>query len=192
MPVLILLELFFIVNVMVKVLLSFGSNLGDRVGQIQESIQYLQHHPQIENMRVSSYYETEPLYYKEQPWFINCVAELYTSLTAYQLLDCCQLLEKLFKKDTLIPNGPRTLDIDILMYGDQTLVSERLHVPHPRMFERNFVMVPLLELATNCNVMKQIQKSAFPTCFGGINLYPDLKYAVDYKVPTHYIASTVA
>jgi 2-amino-4-hydroxy-6-hydroxymethyldihydropteridine diphosphokinase len=165
---------------MIKVFLSFGSNVGNRIGQIQEAIDYFNYHPQIDRVRQSSYYETEPLYYKDQAWFINCVIELYTSLSASQLLDCCQFLERLFKKNKQVHNGPRTLDIDILTYGSQTIDAEDLKIPHPCMFERKFVLVPLLELATELNAIEYVQKMNFNSCSEAVKLY-----ACPYQTSNH-------
>ena len=96
---------------------------------------------------VSPVYETEPRGLREQPWFLNMVVEAETSLFPLQLLTRIEQIEKQFGRRRVIPNGPRTLDIDILLYGRAVIRSERLVVPHPRYSERRFVLAPLHDLA---------------------------------------------
>lgn len=132
---------------MYRVFLSLGSNVGDSKDTLEKAIIYLQTHTCIQNVVISSFYKTEPVGYQDQNWFINCVVGCMTRLDPHHLLDYCQQIETLFKKNTPFRNGPRTLDIDILTYENRYLKSDRLQLPHPRMLERAFVMVPLLELA---------------------------------------------
>jgi 2-amino-4-hydroxy-6-hydroxymethyldihydropteridine diphosphokinase len=97
----------------------------------------------------SSLYSTEPIGYAEQPRFVNAVAALETEAGAQQLLDALMQIEKVFGRDraNAVPNGPRTLDLDILLYGDCVIDEPGLHVPHPRLAERAFVLAPLNEIA---------------------------------------------
>lgn len=102
---------------------------------------------QVVVRRLSSVYETEPVGLRTQPWFLNMVAEAQTALFPIQLLDRLQNIEIRLGRRRMIPQGPRTIDIDILLYGDFRIKSRRLTVPHPRLSERRFVLEPLAELA---------------------------------------------
>jgi 2-amino-4-hydroxy-6-hydroxymethyldihydropteridine diphosphokinase len=98
-------------------------------------------------LRTSSIYETEPVENREQAWFLNCVAEVSTTLQPLALLRRLQRIEHQLGRERTVPKGPRTLDIDILLYGDTVLETEELRLPHPRMLERRFVLEPLCEIA---------------------------------------------
>ncbi len=127
--------------------LSLGSNLGDRRQNLERAIGELAE-AGVEVKRVSSLYETEPVGMRAQPWFLNQVVEAETELFPMQLLDRLQAIERGLGRQRLTPQGPRTIDIDILLYGRFRIQSERLTVPHPRMNERRFVLEPLAELTT--------------------------------------------
>ncbi|MSO20017.1 MAG: 2-amino-4-hydroxy-6-hydroxymethyldihydropteridine diphosphokinase [Acidobacteria bacterium] len=130
--------------------LSLGSNVGDRMGNLLAALKRIGRTTHSQS-RTSSVFETEPVDHLDQPWFLNCVAEISTTLSPAELLHQLQKIElQLGRERTvppLIPKGPRTLDIDILLYGDLILQSEELTIPHPRMMERRFVLQPLCELA---------------------------------------------
>lgn len=96
---------------------------------------------------VSSYINTAPVGYTEQPDFLNAVVEVITTLTAHDLLEVCGDIEKKLKRERFIHWGPRTIDLDILLFGDLILEDETLIIPHPRMLEREFVLKPLNEIA---------------------------------------------
>lgn len=130
-----------------KVYLGLGSNIGESRKNIESALLLLEKKVKILNK--SSYYETEPVGFKDQPWFLNLVVECQTDLTPNELLDYTQSIERQMKRVKTILNGPRIIDIDILLYDDIEIESERLTVPHPRMRERAFVMVPLFELSPN-------------------------------------------
>lgn len=106
----------------------------------------LAEHECIRNVECSSFYKTEPVGGIEQDWFVNSVARLETTLTARELLEICLQIERELKRVRKERWGPRTLDIDILMFGDESIDEEDLQVPHPRIEERAFVLAPLLEL----------------------------------------------
>ena len=129
--------------------LGLGSNLGDREKTITDAICALQ--PQVEVTAISSIYRTAPVGYADQPDFLNACVEGRTALSPRELLAFLKDIERNADRTPSFRNGPRTLDIDILLYapdGDQmTLASEDLTIPHPRMHERAFVLVPLTELA---------------------------------------------
>jgi 2-amino-4-hydroxy-6-hydroxymethyldihydropteridine diphosphokinase len=126
--------------------LSLGSNVGDRAKNLHGAIAALPA-AGVHVRRVSSIYETEPVDYLEQAWFLNCVVEVETALPPVQLLHALRDIESRMGSKKLIPKGPRLIDIDILLYGDQTIDNPELQVPHPRMRLRRFVLVPLSEIA---------------------------------------------
>ncbi|RXZ79310.1 2-amino-4-hydroxy-6-hydroxymethyldihydropteridine diphosphokinase [Paenibacillaceae bacterium] len=126
--------------------IALGSNLGDRQGLLEQALQRLDAHPLIHIGQVSSLYETEPVGYMDQPSFLNMAAALRTELPALELLDVMLQVENELGRVREIPNGPRTIDLDLLYYEGVTLETERLTLPHPRMLERAFVLVPLCEL----------------------------------------------
>lgn len=131
----------------VRTYLGLGSNLGDRLGFLRGAIGDLQRHPYIQLAAIASVYETEPVGYTAQGKFLNTVAAVDTTLAAEALLDVTQAIEKKWQRERTVRWGPRTLDIDILLYGTGTVQTERLTVPHPRMKERGFALLPLAELA---------------------------------------------
>ena len=128
------------------VYLSLGSNLGDRREHLRRALAALQA-AGVAVRRVSAVYETEPVGARAQPWFLNLVAETQTEMLPLQLLDCMQGIEIRLGRRRLCAQGPRTIDIDLLLYGDFRVQAGRLTVPHPRLAERRFVLEPLCELA---------------------------------------------
>jgi len=132
-----------------KAYLSLGSNLGDRFDMLQDAVRMLQKLENIEVTRVSSVYETEPVGYTEQATFLNIVVEVVSELSAEKLLSICLETEHTLGRIREFRWGPRCIDLDILLYNDENIVSENLTVPHPRMHERGFVLIPLIELAPN-------------------------------------------
>jgi 2-amino-4-hydroxy-6-hydroxymethyldihydropteridine diphosphokinase len=127
--------------------LSLGSNIGDREAMLQAALDRL-HSSDLMVRRVSSVYETEPVDFKEQRFFLNLVAEMETELFPMMLLTRIQKVEfALGRRRTGQAKGPRTIDIDILLYGSARVHSGRLEIPHPRMHERRFVLAPMAELA---------------------------------------------
>lgn len=97
--------------------------------------------------RVSSFYETEPVDLREQPWFLNCAVEAETEIPPLDLLRAIVGIESRMGSKKLVPKGPRLIDLDILLYGEETINTPELQVPHPRMLLRKFVLVPLAEIA---------------------------------------------
>ena len=128
------------------VFLSLGSNVGDREKSLRAAIAAL---PElgVQIKKVSSIYETEPVDLLEQPWFLNCVVEGETMEPPAALLKKLRELEKRMGSKKLMPRGPRLIDLDILVYDQQTIDSPALQVPHPRMTLRRFVLTPLAEIA---------------------------------------------
>lgn len=126
--------------------LSLGSNLGNRGENLRLACQQLEGDG-IRLRRLSSIYETEPVDFVEQDCFLNCVAEIETDLAPLALLERLQQIENCLGRRRERPKGPRTLDIDILLYGDGSFRNESLLLPHPRMLQRRFMLEPLREIA---------------------------------------------
>jgi 2-amino-4-hydroxy-6-hydroxymethyldihydropteridine diphosphokinase len=126
--------------------LSLGSNIGDRAGNIARAIAALASH-RVRVTRESSLYETEPVDVREQDWFLNCVVEAQTDLTPGELMDALLDIERALGRERLAPKGPRLIDMDILLFGSSVVRAAGLQIPHPRMAERRFVLVPFNEIA---------------------------------------------
>jgi 2-amino-4-hydroxy-6-hydroxymethyldihydropteridine diphosphokinase len=127
------------------VYLALGSNLGDRQKHLADALQYLR--KALSLARVSSIYETEPVGYLDQPAFLNLVCQGTTNLSPLELLKFVKDAEVHLGREPTFRNGPRVIDIDILLYDDLCMQEEQLTIPHPRMAERAFVLVPLVEIA---------------------------------------------
>jgi 2-amino-4-hydroxy-6-hydroxymethyldihydropteridine diphosphokinase len=125
--------------------LSLGSNVGDREKNLRRAIARLE--PFGRPLKVSSIYETEPVEFAHQAWFLNCVVELETSFSASDLLEGLLGIEKAMGRERRVKKGPRNIDIDILLFGDAVVESAVLTVPHPHMHRRRFVLEPLAEIA---------------------------------------------
>ncbi|GAB6179158.1 2-amino-4-hydroxy-6-hydroxymethyldihydropteridine diphosphokinase [Desulfotomaculum defluvii] len=126
--------------------IGLGSNMGNRKAYIQNALEKLSQSPNIRLLRVASLYESAPWGYLNQEWFINTVAEVETILSPDKLLQVLFHIEKSLERTRDIKWGPRTVDLDILLYDQETINLPQLNVPHPRMHERAFVLVPLAEL----------------------------------------------
>lgn len=131
---------------MKKVYLALGSNLGNREEHLQKCIDAL-NGPDFHVLRASSVYETAPQDLVDQPWFLNLVLECETELFPMQLLKRIQKMERQFGRQRVLDKGPRTIDVDILLFGSFVINRPLLEVPHPRMTERRFVLEPLAELS---------------------------------------------
>ncbi len=129
----------------VKVYLGLGSNLGDRMSNLASAVERLSR--KITIKKISSVYETEPVYYKEQPLYLNAVLSAVTELDPFELLNFVKSIESDLGRQPSFRNAPRTIDIDILFYGDQVAETPEITIPHPRIAERAFVLVPLAEIA---------------------------------------------
>ena len=126
--------------------LSLGSNVGDREQNLREAIHRLQALGRI--TEVSSFYETEPVEFAEQPWFVNCAVALETSQSASQLMTGVLEIERDIGRQRVQKKGPRIIDIDILLFGDEIVNTPDLTIPHPSMAGRRFVLEPLAEIAS--------------------------------------------
>jgi len=129
------------------VLIGFGSNQGDSVQICLAAIERLRSHPHIRVIETSSLYHTKPQMLAGQPWFINGVVLCETDLSVEDLFNTIQHIEQDFGRDRQIRWGPRTLDLDLLTFGDHQINLPSLTIPHPRLHERRFVLIPLLEVA---------------------------------------------
>lgn len=135
-----------------RVYLSLGGNLGDPAKSMGAALRLLDSNAQTKLVAVSSLYRTPPWGKLDQPDFLNAAAELSTSLEPHALLDLCLETEKQLKRVREERWGPRLVDLDILVFGDRTIHDAGLDVPHPRMLERAFVLVPLSEIAPGFSV----------------------------------------
>ncbi|MFZ3591056.1 2-amino-4-hydroxy-6-hydroxymethyldihydropteridine diphosphokinase [Bacillus sp. DJP31] len=129
-----------------RVFIGIGSNIQERVYYLEESIKALVKNERIKILNYSSIYETEPVGFTEQDSFLNMVIEISTSMSPHELLSVIQNIELVLGRNREMKWGPRTLDLDILLYNQENIIAEDLIVPHPRMHERAFVIVPLFEI----------------------------------------------
>ena len=160
-----------------KVYLSIGSNLGDRESNIASGIAMLDNQDHIVNIRSSSFYKTEPLFNENQPYFLNIVVEISTTLSPFNLLDKIKEIEIFLGRDRIRKkNQPRTIDIDIIIFGDTFISTEELEIPHPGSIFRKFVLKPLSEL---------IPDEIFPKT--GIKVVDLLEKCPDTSVVEKYI-----
>lgn len=134
--------------------LALGSNLGDRFQNLKNAVQMLNNEHAIEVVNASSIYETDPVGYENQDPFLNMVVQVVTGLSPEDLLKLCLKIENELGRIREIKWGPRTLDLDILMYNQENIETEDLIVPHPRMHQRAFVLIPLLEVDHHIHVPK--------------------------------------
>jgi 2-amino-4-hydroxy-6-hydroxymethyldihydropteridine diphosphokinase len=132
---------------LVRCYLGLGSNVDDRVGMIAKAVSCLTSQGDIVLSKMSCLYLTEPWGYKEQDDFVNAVAQVETHLGPQELLTRVKAVEKTLGRREGPRWGPRVIDIDILLYGDAVVESDRLSIPHPRICERGFVLAPLVEIA---------------------------------------------
>lgn len=141
-------------SAMPRAYVALGSNLGDREATIRAAVQILAAEPGIELVALSRLVDTAPVGVVDQPRFLNGAAALDTELSAHDLLATLLDVERRFgrSREGAVPNGPRTLDLDLLLYGDAQIDEAGLTVPHPRMHERGFVLGPLAEIAPRLEV----------------------------------------
>jgi 2-amino-4-hydroxy-6-hydroxymethyldihydropteridine diphosphokinase len=149
---------------MTKAYILAGTNLGDREANLIFALDSLARGGVI--LKTSSRYETEPVGFLDQPWFLNQAIELETNLGPHVLLVFCQEIEASCGRIRTFPNAPRTLDLDILLYGDLLVSEEKLVIPHPRLQERRFVLEPLAQIAPEVvhPVLKKSIRSLLETC----------------------------
>ncbi|MDE3282834.1 MULTISPECIES: 2-amino-4-hydroxy-6-hydroxymethyldihydropteridine diphosphokinase [Lacticaseibacillus] len=133
--------------------IGIGSNLGDSLQTVKAAVDVIDADPQIEVTGSSSWYDTSPVGYEAQANFVNGVIKIKTSYTPIELLNALNQIEKRFKRKRTIHWGPRTLDLDIELYDEETIRTSRLEIPHHEMFNRLFVLKPLEEVFDGNNEM---------------------------------------
>jgi 2-amino-4-hydroxy-6-hydroxymethyldihydropteridine diphosphokinase len=134
--------------------IAFGSNIGNRFDNLKEAIQKIGRFPEVEVVNTSSIYETDPVGYENQEQFLNMAIQVSTALNPFELLDACHEIELNLGRKRDIRWGPRTIDLDILLFNHENIETEKLIVPHPRMHERAFVLIPLLEIDSSIRLPK--------------------------------------
>jgi 2-amino-4-hydroxy-6-hydroxymethyldihydropteridine diphosphokinase len=149
-----------------KAYIALGSNMGDRLDYLKKAILHLESHEDITVVNTSSIYETDPVGYTNQDQFLNMAIEVMTSLKPFELLDVCLNIEEQLGRKREMRWGPRTLDLDILVYNQENIETEKLTLPHPRMSERAFVILPLLEI--DPNIMLPTMKEPLKSCLQSI------------------------
>ncbi len=132
---------------MAEAYIAFGSNIGDRKKNIETALEYLKQKVTI--LKVSNLYETKPMYVEGQNWFLNGAVKIETELTPKELLVFLKKIEQQLGRKQVERNGPRIIDLDILFFDNQVIDDWNLQIPHPKIEERAFVLVPLNEIATN-------------------------------------------
>ena len=125
--------------------LGLGSNLGDAAFNIRSGLEMIRRH--AVDMRISSLYRSVPMGFGSQPHFLNVVCRIWTRLSPFELLHAAKAIEAGLSRHRTFPNAPRTLDIDVLLYGSRSIQTRVLTLPHPEMLKRPFVIIPLAELA---------------------------------------------
>ena len=160
---------------LIKTIISLGSNIGDSQKNIDNCIKSLEESENIEIIKTSSMYKTSPMYNLDQNDFVNCVIEVLTSFSPLELLEYSQSVEKKMGRELFTEsNQPRKIDIDILTYGDEKIEDRKLKVPHPKISDRKFVLVPLIEINPNfivpgfslnvSEMLKKIEKNNDKVC----------------------------
>ena len=139
-----------------KAYLGLGTNMGDRENYLKSAINLLNDNENIIVNNKSKIYETKAWGYTKQDDFLNICIEIKTSFNEYELLKICQEIELKLNRERIIRWGPRTIDIDILFFNDITLDDEKLYIPHPRISERAFVLIPLMDINQNLSIKGKV------------------------------------
>lgn len=164
---------------------NISSNSNTREENIATAIRLLSEHSSISIVKVSSLYETEPVGLKDQPSFLNAVIAITTDLPPLELLDACLGIEQKMGRVREVRWGPRNIDIDLLLYHDEEITAATLELPHPRMPERKFVLIPLAEVAGNTLVYNGKTAADLLAATGDdskVNLYGNIKVSWQAKV----------
>ena len=158
---------------MTDVYLSLGSNIGKRDENLRKALLYLGDMPHTTLKKISKIYETQPVDFTEQALFLNMAAHIQTKLNSYELLSKLQMIEQNMGRLKSKRFGPRIIDIDILLYGTTMCDSFELTIPHPRMFDRAFVLVPLLEICGDMDksLKKQVVDALKIVTGSGVELW---------------------
>ena len=176
------------------VYLGLGANLGDRQGNLVQAIQSIRASASVES--IASFYETKPVGYLEQPDFLNTTCQITTDLSSLELLHFLKQIERQMGRQASFRNAPRPIDIDILLYDDLVLDTPELVIPHPRMTERAFVLVPLAEIAPTVihptshlsisELLQRVDQSGIRGLYGG--LYDYLTKDIQESVPSIHVS----
>lgn len=156
------------------VYLSIGTNIGEREQNLQDAVRLLMQHKEVKVTRISSIYETAAVGFTDQADFLNIAVALETSLSSADMLSVCQEIENDLGRVREFRWGPRIIDLDILLYNNENIETENLLVPHPRMYERAFVLVPLQEIVSpKCDMLESVQNAllAFDMEKEGVKLW---------------------
>ncbi len=153
---------------MSTVYIGLGSNLGNKKENIQKALDLLNNTEGILILKISSLYETEPVGYEDQDWFINAVAQIETSISPQEILKIFKEIEAQIGREESIRWGPRKIDLDILFYDQLIYKSSDLEIPHPRLHERAFVLVPLAEI--NKELIHPIYNKSISALISGLNI----------------------
>jgi len=157
------------------VYLGLGTNLGDREENLKQAIDLIKDFSKTNLLEISKVYETEPWGYNKQDSFLNLCLKLETGLSPQELLENCQLVEAKLKRKRLVKWGPRTIDVDILLYGDLDMQTDDLIIPHPRIVERAFVLIPLADLDEDLIIGgKSINNLIVEQSTDGVELYKEV------------------
>lgn len=160
---------------MKKAYLGIGTNIGNRLNNINDAVIALTHLPETQVTKISSVYETEPWGYTEQDNFLNACVEVETNLSPKALLGACLGIEAVFGRERPFKNAPRILDVDLLLYENVTMSEHELTLPHPRIQERAFVLVPLKDVLETLQLNDVNFKKAYENCDKtGVNKYSDM------------------
>ncbi|MGO4111325.1 2-amino-4-hydroxy-6-hydroxymethyldihydropteridine diphosphokinase [Paenibacillus sp. YAF4_2] len=143
-------------NTIAQAYIALGSNLGDREELLRQAVERLKQQSGVQIVKVSGIYETDPVGYTDQPAFLNMAVSVKTSLSPNELLHALFDAEQLLGRIRDIRWGPRTIDLDLLLYGDVTMDDEELTLPHPRMMERAFVLVPLRDVIDSSHPLQDL------------------------------------
>lgn len=154
---------------MSTVLIGIGSNMGDRLNNLDTAVNAVSLLPMTSRVACSRIYETAPVGYLDQPYFLNLVLKAETTLSPQAMLGCCLGIEAAMGRVRNIKDGPRVIDLDLLVYNGYSCCTQELTLPHPRILERAFVLVPLLDLYPARNVPMVKMPSKIPN--DGIQLY---------------------
>ncbi len=136
-------------KIMSNAFIALGTNIEPREEHFNQAIESLKTYSSIHIVQMSSIYETKPVGYTEQADFLNMVVQVQTDFTPFELLDICQQIEQQLGRKRTIRFGPRSIDLDVLLFNNNTIDTETLTIPHPRMHERAFVLIPLQEIEPN-------------------------------------------
>jgi len=158
---------------MANAYVGLGSNLGDKTDNIRQALDMLDRADGVSVLAVSSFYETEPEGYEDQDWFVNAAAQMQTDLPPRGLLKLLKEMEQAIGREESVRWGPRKIDLDLLLYDQLCLESQDLTIPHPRMHQRAFVLVPLAEIAAE--MLHPIMEKTIGTLLGELTITKNVR-----------------